>query len=138
MNFRFVCGHYFFSTGFFFFFFLNCCLAASRPTLGHSQGNSLTNLMLITVFYLCWPKGHQEPRNETLRVWNTCFKEWNTMVVGKALRITIIFHKKQCLPLITRKKKHSLKQTVSVPCTLEKKVFAAATFEGLWVLSIWR
>ena len=31
-------------------FFLNCYLAAPRPTLGHSQGDSLTNLMLITDF----------------------------------------------------------------------------------------
>ena len=28
----------------------NCYLAAPRPTLGHSQGDSLTNPMLITVF----------------------------------------------------------------------------------------
>ena len=30
--------------------FFNCYLAASRPTLGHSQGVSLTNSMLITAF----------------------------------------------------------------------------------------
>ena len=32
----------------------------------------------------------------------------------------------------------TLKQAVSVTCTLEKKVFAAGTFEGLWVLSFQR
>ena len=32
-------------------FFLNCYLAVQRPTLGHSQGDSLTNLMLITAFF---------------------------------------------------------------------------------------
>ena len=32
-------------------FFCNCYLAAPQPTLGHSQGNSLTNPMLITAFY---------------------------------------------------------------------------------------
>ena len=42
-------------------FFSNCYLAAP---LGHSQGDDLTNLMLITAFYLCWPEGHWEPHNE--------------------------------------------------------------------------
>ena len=31
--------------------FFNCYLAILRPTLGHSQGDSLTNPMLITVFF---------------------------------------------------------------------------------------
>ena len=30
--------------------FFNCYLAVRMPTLGHSQGGSLTNLMLITAF----------------------------------------------------------------------------------------
>ena len=34
----------------FFFFFFNCYLADPRPTLSHSQGDSLTNTMLITAF----------------------------------------------------------------------------------------
>ena len=29
-------------------FFLNCYLAVPQPTLGHSQGDSFTNPMLIT------------------------------------------------------------------------------------------
>ena len=33
-------------------FFFNCYLAAPLPTLGHSQGDSLTNPMLITAFEL--------------------------------------------------------------------------------------
>ena len=33
-----------------FFFVFNCYLAAPRPTLDHSQGDSLTIPMLITVF----------------------------------------------------------------------------------------
>ena len=45
-------------------FFFNCYLVAPRPTLGHSQRDSLTNPMLITAFYLCRPEGHWEPRNE--------------------------------------------------------------------------
>ena len=53
------------------------------------------------------------------------------MAVGKAQRITINFYKKQCLSVITRKKNHSSKQAISITYTLEKKVFAAATFEGL-------
>ena len=47
-----------------FFFFFNCYLADPRPTLGHSQGDSLTNPMLIAAFYLIRPEGHREPRNE--------------------------------------------------------------------------
>ena len=35
---------------FFFFFFFNCYLADPQPFLGHSQGDSLTNPMLITAF----------------------------------------------------------------------------------------
>ena len=46
-----------------FFIFFNCYLAAPRPTLGHSQGDSLTNPMLITA-YLCQPESHQTPHNE--------------------------------------------------------------------------
>ena len=42
---------------FFFFFFFNCYLADPRPTLGHSQGDSLTNPMLIAAFYLIRPEG---------------------------------------------------------------------------------
>ena len=34
-------------------FFFNCYLAAPWPLLGHSQGDSFTNLILITAFYLC-------------------------------------------------------------------------------------
>ena len=49
---------------FFFFFFFNCYLAVPRPTLGHSQGDSLTNPMLITAFVHIRPEGPQEPRNE--------------------------------------------------------------------------
>ena len=48
----------------FFVFFLNCYFAVPRPTLGHSQGASLTNPMLITAFVQVRPEGHREPRNE--------------------------------------------------------------------------
>ena len=44
--------------------FFNCYLAVPWPTLGHSQGHSLTNLMLITAFVHIQPEGHWEPRNE--------------------------------------------------------------------------
>ena len=39
-------------------------MAVPRPTLGHSQGDTLTNLMLITAFVHIRPEGHREPRNE--------------------------------------------------------------------------
>ena len=39
------------------FFFFNCYLAVPQPTLGHSQGDSFTNPMLITAFlYMFDPK----------------------------------------------------------------------------------
>ena len=44
--------------------FSNRYLAAPQPTLDHSQGDSLTNPMLITMFYLLQPKGHWEPHIE--------------------------------------------------------------------------
>ena len=45
-------------------FFFNCYLAAPLPTLGHSQGDTLTNLMLITAFELFWSEGHRETCNK--------------------------------------------------------------------------
>ena len=48
----------------FLLLFFNCYLAVPWPTLGHSQGHSLTNLMLITAFVHIQPEGHWEPRNE--------------------------------------------------------------------------
>ena len=51
-------------TSCFFVVFFNCYLAAPQPTLGHSQGDSLTNPMLITAFVHIRPEGHREPRNE--------------------------------------------------------------------------
>ena len=39
-------------------------MAVPRPTLGHSQGDSLTNPMLITAFVHIRPEGHREPRSE--------------------------------------------------------------------------
>ena len=61
----------------------------------------------------------------------SCFKERNNMAVGKAPKVMINFYKKQCLPVITRKKEHSSKQAVLITYTLVKKFFAAATFKGL-------
>ena len=46
------------------FFFIYCYLAVPQPTLGHYQGDSLTNPMLITAFVHPRPKGYREPRNE--------------------------------------------------------------------------
>ena len=45
-------------------FFFNYYLVVPPPTLGHSQGGSLTNPMLITVFIHIRPKGHREPHNK--------------------------------------------------------------------------
>ena len=47
-----------------FKYFFNYYLAVPWPTMDHSQGDSLTNLMLITWIYWFWPKGHREPCNK--------------------------------------------------------------------------
>ena len=44
--------------------FFNYYLAVPWPTLGHSQGDSLNNPMLIAVFVQFRPTGYREPRNE--------------------------------------------------------------------------
>ena len=46
------------------FFFFNFYLVAPWLTLDHYRGDSLTHPMLITAFYLVWPEGHREPRDE--------------------------------------------------------------------------
>ena len=43
--------------------FLNCYLAVPWPTLNHSLGDSLTNLISITAFQQLQP-GHREFRNK--------------------------------------------------------------------------
>ena len=43
------------------------CVCVPWPTLGHSQGDSLTNLMLIAAYVRIRPEGHWEPHNE---VWS--------------------------------------------------------------------
>ena len=47
--------------------FFNYYFAVPRPTLGHSQGDSLTNPMLIITFVQVRPEGHREPRNFKVR-----------------------------------------------------------------------
>ena len=42
----------------------SCYLAASRPTLGHNRGESLTHQMLITAILHTRPERHKEVRNE--------------------------------------------------------------------------
>ena len=49
--------------------------------------------------------------------------------------VTISFYEKQWLLVLTWNKIHLSKQVVSIIYTLEKTFLAAATFEGLWVLS---
>ena len=41
----------------FFFSFFNCYFGVPQPTLGHSEGDSLTNAMLITAFVQVQPEG---------------------------------------------------------------------------------
>ena len=50
------------------------------------------------------------------------------MAVTPNFWVTISLYKKECLPVITRNKKHSSKQVVSMIYTLGKDFFATATF----------
>ena len=59
---------------------------------------------------------------------NTCFKDRNNMTVGKAIKVTINFYKKQSVLVITWNKKYLSKQVMSITYTLEKTFLAAATF----------
>ena len=63
---------------------------------------------------------------------NTFFKEGNNMLIEKNLRATTNIYKKECLPVIKWNQKHSSKQVVQMPYTVEKKFLVAATFEALW------
>ena len=55
-------------------------------------------------------------------------KERSNMGVTPNFWVTISLYKKECLPVITRNKKHSSKQVVSMIYTLGKDFFATATF----------
>ena len=54
---------------------------------------------------------------------NTCFKTRNNMAVGKAIRVTINFYKKRCLPLIKWNKKNPSKQVISITYAYWGKMF---------------
>ena len=47
-----------------FLFFNFLSLAAPRPTMGHSRGDSLSHQMLIIVYFKLQLEGQREPRNE--------------------------------------------------------------------------
>ena len=54
-----------------------------------------------------------------------------TWWLEKSLRLMVNFYKKQCPQVITWTIKYLSKPVISITYTLEKKFFAAATFEGL-------
>ena len=54
----------------------------------------------------------------------------------KKKELTVEFYGTWCLPVITWNKKHSSKQVLPKTYTMDKKSFAAATFEGLWFVHI--
>ena len=64
------------TTSFFFFFFFNCYVAGPQQTLGHSQGDCLTNLILITAFYLCRPGIDMDMLKKSRPLWHC--KNWKT------------------------------------------------------------
>ena len=54
----------------------------------------------------------------------------------KNVRVKINYNEKKCLPVITYNKKHSSKQVLRITNTVEKSVFTAGTFKGLWFVSL--
>lgn len=69
--------------------------ACPTATLGHSQGDSITNPVLITAFELFQPEGHWEPRNQVGSL------SWAEHLVGFELE-TFQFesqHRSNCLTL---------------------------------------
>ena len=65
----------------------------------------------------------------------------HTMSSQNNLKVTTNFYEKKCLKewkvikVMRKNKKHSLKQLVRITYTLEKRVFAAAIFQGMWLVS---
>ena len=57
------------------------------------------------------------------------------MAVCKNFRAIVNNFKKQYFPVIIWNKKHFWMQVAPIKCTLEKRFFAVANFEGLWVVS---
>ena len=47
------------------------------------------------------------------------------------LKVTANYYETKCLLVITKNKKHLSKQVAPIAYTLEKRVFAVATFQGL-------
>ena len=62
---------------------------------------------------------------------NTCFRDRSNIVVTPNFRVTMSLYKKECLPVITRNKKHSSKEVVSMIYTVGKNFFATATFQDV-------
>ena len=58
----------------------------------------------------------------------------HTMSSQNNLKVTTDSYERKCLLVITKNKKHSSKQVVPITYTLEKRVFAVATFQSLWVV----
>ena len=50
------------------------------------------------------------------------------------LKVMINYYEKECLLVITKNKKRLSKQVVPITFTLEKRIFAAIIFQGLWVV----
>ena len=61
----------------------------------------------------------------------TFFKERSNVAVTPNSWVTTSLYKKDCLPVITRNKKHLSKQLVFMIYALVNDFFATATFQGL-------
>ena len=59
----------------------------------------------------------------------------HTLSIQKNLKVTSNYYEKKCLLVITKNKKHFSRQVVPITYTSENRVFADATFQGLWVVS---
>ena len=99
-------------------------MAVSQPTLSHSQGDSLTNL-LITVFVQVQPKGHREPCKEvgslSLAKHLVGFELGTSDSGCNALKITLLKRETFSLVLVSEK---AFSQLKLLTAPLIRSVFA--------------
>ena len=83
---------------------------------------------------VCWFKGGLLRKREGGFLRRVVDTPMHTMSSQNNLKVTTDSYERKCLLVITKNKKHSSKQVVPITYTLEKRVFAVATFQSLWVV----
>ena len=77
---------------------------------------------------------HMHPKGLVI-MWIRCIYTPTHTMSQNNLKVTTKKYEKKCLLFITKNKKYSSTQVIPITYTLEKRVFAVATFQGLWLVS---